>query len=126
MKDQYTLDHKAFEQIAGENLTSQITGIGNFWSSPKYSLYKHGNRVFFYFRGYINLADYAANSLYTLCAIPSAVRPSDDIPLNGKMTNSNYAYKGGVAGAVNQDGTIKFSIETHTDNYFSVSADWEL
>lgn len=117
---------KLLAQLAGENLTSQITGIGNFWSSPKYSLYKHGNRVFFYFRGYINLADYAANSLYTLCTIPSAARPSDGIPLNGKMTDVSYNYKGGVAGAVNQNGTIKFSIETHTANYFSIVADWSV
>lgn len=121
---------ETFETITGskqdEDYTSQVTGVGNFWSGPRYSLEKYGNHLFFRFWGYIALADYAANTLYTLCTIPLNTRPNVDTPLNGKMTDASYNYKGGVAGAVKTDGSIVFSIETHTTNYFSIVAEWSV
>jgi len=110
----------------GEDLTTQVTGIGNFWANTYVSLCKHGSRVFFIFRGFINLSDYAANTLYTLCTVPTSVRPSTTIPSQGRITDANYNYKGGVVVVVNDNGTIQFTIETHTANYFAITANWEV
>lgn len=115
--------HKMLTSM-GKDRSDEVTGIGSFWTGTSTRLIVLGNVVVFSFRGFIPLADYAQNNLYILCTIPSGLRPNEPAPLFGRMTNGTYAYKGGVAGAVNTDGTVKFSCETHTDNYMGVFAIW--
>lgn len=108
----------------GKDRSNEVTGIGSFWTGASTRLIVLGNVVVFSFRGFMPLSNYAQNQLYTLCTIPSGLRPNASAPLFGRMTDGTYNYKGGVAGTVNADGAVKFSCETHTDSYMGVLAIW--
>lgn len=111
-------------KVTGIDKGSSLADIGSFWQSSSAKLIVCGNVATLTFRAFMELSDYAENRMYTLCRVPEGYRPKVDSPLFGRITDGAYTYKGGIAGSVSVDGWVHFNCETHTANYFAMTATW--